>query len=62
MTVDGINSITQPIQLQEYNKPSHTTISFKPPEEAHKTLGVWKAMDGNVTKQIAVLTQRSKNL
>ena len=62
MTLDEIELLTNPITLQEYNKSSPTPIALKPPHEAHKTLGVWKSMDGNVGKQIEVLTQRSKNL
>lgn len=62
MSIDKINRITSPIHLQEYNKPSLTPIACKPPTEAHKTLGVWKSMDGNVWEQVQVLAQRSKNL
>ena len=62
MTLAEIEAITTPITLQEYAKSSPTPISLKPPHEAHKTLGVWMSMDGNVTKQLEVLTDRSKNL
>jgi hypothetical protein len=48
MSIDEIHDITHSIHLQEYDKPYPTPIAIKSPEEAHKTLGVWKSMDGNV--------------
>jgi hypothetical protein len=54
MTLAEIENLTSPINVQEYDKPDPTTISMKLPHEAHKTLGVWKSMDGNVKKQIEV--------
>ena len=62
MTLEEVNQLTSPIHLQEYDKPNITLIASKSPTEAHKTLGVWKTMDGNVREHTKVLTNRSKNL
>ena len=62
MSIEEVHRITRPIHLQEYDKAHLTVIASKQPQEAHKTLGVWKSMDGNVIEQVKVLTQRSKNL
>lgn len=51
-----------PIHLSEYGKSVQAPIASKHPSEAHKTLGVWKTMTGDVSEQVKVLTQRSKNM
>ena len=62
MRQSEIDKLTEKIQLQKLRKTTRTTIATKEPSEAHKTLGVWKSMDGNTRIQEKVLEQRSKNM
>lgn len=48
--------------MHEFRKEIPTLISSKETHEAHKTLGVWKTTDGNVSEQIKVITHISNNL
>jgi hypothetical protein len=61
MTVEQANA-SAAVLIQEFGNDTFTSIAMKEPTASHKTLGLWKTMDGNVDDHIKVLWQRSTNM
>jgi hypothetical protein len=51
-----------PLLIKDSVDGSHIEIDIRECSEAHRTLGCWKAMDGNQNQQRNILTEKSKQL
>lgn len=62
LSPEEIDQFSTKVQLKEFGKSEATTIESKPPQEAHKTLGVWKTMIGDDSTHIQTLKKQSENM
>jgi predicted glycosyl hydrolase (DUF1957 family) len=59
-TAEKVSHAATEVKVQEFRKPSSTSIASKHTPEAHKTLGAWKSMNGDGVEEIKVLEKHSK--
>jgi hypothetical protein len=57
----AIKATTSGIQITERGNSDQSTVNIKNGAAAHKTLGAWKTVTGDQSKQLTMLQEKSDN-